>query len=423
MLDHFRGHAMSGIRHAQTHVRAGREVDQLRRRRLVVSRVGGLDQERAAIGHCIARVHHEIQEELLELPRVGADHPEIRRQAKLDGDALRDAPTEHLLKGGNQVVQLQIGDLHGSLVREGQKLPREHRAAFRRAADLDEIVSELGVVGKLLFDKGRVVQDDGEKIVEVMRDAARQKADTFQALRLPQARLEVSFACFGCDHFGDVSRECRDALDRSVGVAERGISECHVEAHAILAHPLGCEFLDRLAGADPPEQLRALSLEVWWHDDEISADGLVRRVAVDPLRGGVPVGDDPIHRRSDDRVRRRLHDRREARPRGRAEAAFLSRQPPHVLVELAVLDRDADLIGEQREELHVVPAEERPLAALQPEDTEDSAANDDRRADNRFDAKTAVPLGRARKVARGVLAQYDVHVPTPTKSARSRSCM
>src|SRR6185295_17145672 len=106
--------------------------------------------------------------------------------------------------------------------------------------------------------------------------------------------------------------------------------------------------------------------------------GLLSRVPVDALSGRVPVRYEPVHRGSDDRVQRRLHDRREARARRCAEAAFLCCQPSYLLEQLAVLDRDADLIGEQREELRVIPAEERRLAALQGKDTEDSAANDDR---------------------------------------------
>ena len=211
---------------------------------------------------------------------------------------------KHLLKTGDEIVQLKVRDIHGPLVRECQELPREHRTALGRALDLQEVVSELGIVRKFVLDERCVVQHHGEKIVEVMRDAAGEKADALEAFGLSQAGLEISLASFCRDVFGDVSSERRDALDRSVGVAERAVSKGDVETGTVLADPFCLERLDRFAGTEAGQEVRAFGRAIGRDNDEVLANGLVRRIPVDALRSGVPVRNEPVHRRSDDRVRR-----------------------------------------------------------------------------------------------------------------------
>ena len=73
-------HAAAAVLHGERHVAARRERQVARRRGELD--VGGLDGERAAVGHRVARVHREVHEHLRELVGVGEHRPDAVLQLR-----------------------------------------------------------------------------------------------------------------------------------------------------------------------------------------------------------------------------------------------------------------------------------------------------------------------------------------------------
>ena len=74
--------AVAGVAHGQHHVGARRTVE--RRSRASSSPiidVRGLHDQLAAARHGVARVHRQIQNHLLDLPRIGPHHAQVRARS------------------------------------------------------------------------------------------------------------------------------------------------------------------------------------------------------------------------------------------------------------------------------------------------------------------------------------------------------
>ena len=91
-----------------------------------------------------------------------------------------------------QRARVDPGRLQNLPAREGEQLARELRAAPGRARRRADQLLAVGVPRKRrqLFQHLQIALDDGQQVVEVVRDAAGQLADAFQALRV----LERLFA-------------------------------------------------------------------------------------------------------------------------------------------------------------------------------------------------------------------------------------
>jgi len=66
-------HPGAGIGHREHDVRAGRHVDVARRVVDVQFDVGRFDRQAPALGHCVAGIHHQVDDHLLELARIHSD--------------------------------------------------------------------------------------------------------------------------------------------------------------------------------------------------------------------------------------------------------------------------------------------------------------------------------------------------------------
>src|SRR5450755_2952841 len=74
-LNHLRGHAGSGIRHANEHILARYGPRGAGGVRVIEVRIGGFDGQFSAIGHRVAGVDAKIHDRALELRRVSQGSP------------------------------------------------------------------------------------------------------------------------------------------------------------------------------------------------------------------------------------------------------------------------------------------------------------------------------------------------------------
>ncbi len=145
------------------------------------------------------------------------------------------------------------------------------------------------------------------------------RADELDALRgglddRPVAGLARPLGVLGPLPLGDVAGDLRRPDDAALVVADRGDRQRDVEPAAVLGHADRLEVLDPLAAAEPLQD-RALLVVPLRRDDQGDrpADGLLGRVAEEPLGPGVPRADDAVERLADDRVVGRLDDGRQPR--------------------------------------------------------------------------------------------------------------
>src|SRR5438876_10580026 len=187
---HVRRHADAGIADREQDVAPRRRREVLARIALVQFGVRGLDGELAALGHRIPRIHGQIHDHLLELPRVGLHGAERRIEPRREVDVLAQQAAQHLLDVGHEAVQADDARLQHLLAAEGEQLPGEPRRPVCGLADFLGVVAARVTGGQVFEQQVDVARDRGEDVVEVVRDAAGQPAHRFHLLRLAQLLLE-----------------------------------------------------------------------------------------------------------------------------------------------------------------------------------------------------------------------------------------
>src|SRR4029077_9903426 len=91
-------------------------------------------------------------------------------------------------RAGDDGVEIDRLRRQQLLAREGEELRGQPRAALRRPGRTAQRPARRLVVDALLSELD-VAENDMQQVVEVMRHAARQLADRFELLRLPQSVL------------------------------------------------------------------------------------------------------------------------------------------------------------------------------------------------------------------------------------------
>ena len=149
------------------------------------------DRHHAAVGHRISRVDHEIDDDLLQLHGISHQRARRRINLRLDHHALADQTAQHAVGVGDDGAQVDRRKAQRLLAREGEQLVRQRRGVFGGSPDLDEIAPERLVGADLPGQHVGVAQDHGQRVVEVVRDAAGQLSDRFQLLRLAQLLFQL----------------------------------------------------------------------------------------------------------------------------------------------------------------------------------------------------------------------------------------
>ena len=302
-------HPVPGVGHDQQEVSTWRELGVLRGRFVVVLDVLRFDDEPATTGHRVPRVDDEVERDLLDLPAIGDDGPDLGRYAELEGDALGQRAPEHRPQLPEELVEPKLRRLNRAAPGEGEQLTGERRSALRGPLDLREVIGAR-IAGRQPFgQKIGVVGDDREDVVEVVGHPAGEPAETLEPLGLMQPCLEVGTAPLGLDTLGLVANDRGDPAGDAGGVADRRRGDRDVDERAVLplAHRVQHRDDDGALGRrHEAGDLRLPLGHLLWRDQDRRrlADHLGPRIAEHPRRRRVPVGDDPVGRGADHRVDR-----------------------------------------------------------------------------------------------------------------------
>ena len=114
--------------------------------------------------------------------------------------------------------------------REREQLLSERHGALRAARHLIDCAPQFAVFRRCVTpDRFEVADDDGEQVVEVVRDAAGELADRLHLLRLPQLLLDRAA-------LGEVARDLGEAHDCAGLVVDRIDHDAGPELLTILAY-------------------------------------------------------------------------------------------------------------------------------------------------------------------------------------------
>ena len=185
-------HAGSVIADRQHDVPPGLDRDVAARRSASSSStLAGLDGQDAALRHGVACIDHQVHKHLFHLPGIGADAAQIGTEHQAQVDILADQPLQHGAETGHQPVQIEHLGLQHLAAAERQQLLGQGGSALPGLHDLLHRVAVLIAVGKAVENQLAVTGDDGEQIIEIMGDTARQHADRFHLLRLPELVFQL----------------------------------------------------------------------------------------------------------------------------------------------------------------------------------------------------------------------------------------
>ena len=188
-LDQVRRNAGAGVADRDHHVIAGDDVGIHAGIAVVEEDVAGLQHQRAAVRHGVARVQREIEDRGGKLARVDQRRPGILGELRHDGDLLAERRVQQLGGLERQRIDVDLARLERLLAGEGEQVLGQLRAALGGVVDQLGDGGELGTVGDRIRQDADRAGDDGQHIVEIVGDAAGQLADGVHLLDLPELRL------------------------------------------------------------------------------------------------------------------------------------------------------------------------------------------------------------------------------------------
>ena len=223
----------------------------------------GRDGQASAVGHRIPRVQREVEQRLPELrPVAGDDRVGAGLERELDRPA--EQRLEQPARLGHDLVQIEAGQRERLAAAEGEQLARERRAGLGRLPDLLRVAAERAVVRQVRGEQLAVAADRGQRVVEVVRDTARQLSDRLQLLGVVQLVSQAVTLLLGPLALADVEQV---ALDARLAVLEHEVR--------LVLDPDGTAVLvdvpvlgeQRLAGDAQPRGVRQHAVAIVGMDD------------------------------------------------------------------------------------------------------------------------------------------------------------
>ena len=143
------------------------------------------ESQTAAVRHRVARIDGEVHQHLIKLTRIDAHAPDGGIQNKRELDVVTNQTAEHSARFGDDRIQIDHLRLQQRLAAERQQLPRECGGARGGVTDRLDRFLQIGIRIDIRAQYFAVGEDDREKIVEVVCNAAGELTDGFHFERLP----------------------------------------------------------------------------------------------------------------------------------------------------------------------------------------------------------------------------------------------
>ena len=152
----------------------------------------------SAIGHGVAGVHRQVDDDLFELCRVGSYRPQSGWQHRHNLNILSDQAAHHLLRAFDDTVQVKHLGFQGLPAGKSQEPPHQRARPVACLENLVHIGPKLAFRPQNILGQLRVPGDDGQEIIEIVSYASRQAPHRLHLLRL--AKFLFQLLVFGDVH-------------------------------------------------------------------------------------------------------------------------------------------------------------------------------------------------------------------------------
>ena len=190
---------------------------------------------------------------------------------------LADEPPEERLQAGDNSVQVERLHLSNLTAAECEELLGQCRRPLGSPDYLVEVLPLLATLFQTLRGHDGQAANDGQQVIEVVRDPTSQPADGLHPLRLLKLVLESAL-------ISDVALDSGSTDQLTRRVIQRGQGERHQNSLTVLADPGGLIVRDMLAGSNASKQGVLFVVEIGGDQTEDGrTDHLRRGITEDAL--------------------------------------------------------------------------------------------------------------------------------------------
>ena len=297
-------HTGAGVAHAEAYVHARLDPGVQRAVLRVEPGAAHVEVQRAAVGHRVARVGRQIQENLLERSGIGLHHARGGLGVAADLDRGGEQAPQRMQLLPNPLGHAERAQVERLVAAEPQQPVHQLGTAPGRVGQLLQIAPHVGGrVGQRFRHQVALRQDHGQQVVEVVGDSGREPADRFHLLGLLQRALQRPL-------LGDVLGHHLEAFEVAAPLApHRPARKPHGDVVTVAALPLDLHAADALEGArqlDVASPLRGIDVHI-----AAQVEGEHLRFVVVAEHGdqrGIDLEEAPLEAGAIDAVGRLLHD-------------------------------------------------------------------------------------------------------------------
>ena len=152
--------------------------------------VARFDRQLPALWHGVASVDRQIHENLLDLPGVGPNAPEVRPEHRYEIDVFADETAEHLVHVCHDVVEIQYPRLEDLLAAESEQLAGQCGGADSGRHHFSDSFACGCARWQVRQEEFAIPSDDRQEVVEVVGHASGEAPDGLHPLCLAKLLLE-----------------------------------------------------------------------------------------------------------------------------------------------------------------------------------------------------------------------------------------
>jgi len=178
--------------------------------------IAGRDDELPAVWHCVAGINYQIHQHLTNISRVGSDLSNVRRKGYRQSYLLIKETPQHFFRAGDHFIKVERDEDYSLLPAEEHELARQPDGALRRELDLLRVLTQGTVMRKIRKKHFGVAHNDGNDVVEIMRNTARKLiAGGYTQAARGRPNVQTTHIGMSSDSFGLLGARLRRRKDHS----------------------------------------------------------------------------------------------------------------------------------------------------------------------------------------------------------------
>src|SRR5262245_50986056 len=184
-------HATTGVANNQPDIVTWRQRSEVVDRTAGQFDLGRFNRERSTLRHGIPCIDDEIDQHLFKLSLVSAQSPVLRIESAYKLDVLADEAAQQTLQTRDSGVERQNFRIQRLFTAEREQLPNQRRGPIAGLQCLFDLSTKRMLRAEFRQEDLTITHDDGQEIIEVVRNPSSQPANRFHFLGLPKLFLAL----------------------------------------------------------------------------------------------------------------------------------------------------------------------------------------------------------------------------------------